>query len=88
MIPISEYELNTTFSKALKTRLKQELKGEIVCKLFGDTLYVTIYGVNDIIFKYTWYNLTSEIVQGLTSERLSQIIVKRYRQYITNLFFF
>ena len=80
-------EANTIFAKNLKLLIKNEIKGAVNCHLSEDNLVVSIYGANDIIFKYTLSNLSSEIVHGLSSERLAHNIVKRYRQYITNLFF-
>lgn len=80
-------EANTIFAKSLKLAIKNTIKGAVNCHLLDDTLIVDIYGANNIIFKYTLPNLSSEIVQGLSSERLAQSIVKRYKQYITNLFF-
>lgn len=74
------------FCNNLKNKLKHNVKGEIKAHIVNDTLIVDIYGVNNIVFRYTQNNIYSEIVQGFASETCTQIIVKRYKRYILNLF--
>lgn len=75
------------FCRNLKTSLKRHVKGEVKCNTAGETLIVDIYGVNNTVFRYTHENISSEIVQGFATEIYTQIIVKRYKRYIENLFF-
>ena len=82
-----EYSMQVLFARRLKTILKTEIKGEVHTHIVDDTIIVDIYGVNSIVFRYTRYNISSEIVQGLNSEMLANSIVKRYTKYIRNLFF-
>ena len=87
MFKDKEYSPQTYFSKNVKTRLKEYIKGHINCKIYSDTLTVSIYAVNDIVFRYTLEDMSPKIVTGLTSEQLVQVIVKQYRRYINNLYF-
>ena len=81
------HESCTSFAINLKRNLKTKVKGEVWSHIINDTLVIDIYGVNGIVFRYTLENLSSEIVQGLSSEMLSDHIHKRYKRYILNLFF-
>ena len=82
-----EYTMQVLFARNTKAQLLEKIVGSVQTYLTDDSLVVNIYGANDIVFRYTLNNLTHAIVQGFTSERLVQIIYKRYRQYIENLFF-
>ena len=75
------------FCHNLKHSLKTIIKGEVKCHVEDDMLIVTIFSTNNVIFRYTHGNIYSEIVQGFASETCTQIIYKRYKRYINNLFF-
>lgn len=81
-----QQELAGIFCNQLKRNLKFYVKGEIKCHITDNTLIVDIYGVNDTVFRYTLIGIYSEIVHGFTNEMCTQIIVKRYKRYILNLF--
>ena len=81
------HESTTKFAINLKHYLKKKIKGEVWCHLVDDTLVVDIYGVNSIVYRYTREDMATQIVQGLYSEMLGELIYKRYRRYIENLFF-
>lgn len=74
-------------ARELKYKLKHVLKGEVKTSVCDDTLIVDVYGANSTVFRYTMKHITSEIVQGFTSEMACNIIVKRYKSYINNLYF-
>lgn len=81
------YYFTHYWSKELYFNLKKEIKGTVYSEIVDDTLKVTIYGANGIVFRYTRENMQSEIVQGLSIEIVTEIIVKRYKKYILNLYF-
>lgn len=80
-------EVPIIYKKYLKQLLKNEIKGEVHCTFVQDTLLVDIYGANSIVFRYTRKNMFSEIVQGVPSKTIADIIVQRYKDYILNLYF-
>ena len=82
-----EYTMQVYFARNLKALLKTFIKGDVRTYLKGDDLQVHIYSVNGIVYHYTLENLSSEIVQGLSSETLAHRILKWYKGYINNLFF-
>lgn len=84
---IFHQSMRGVFCRNLQASLKRHVKGEVKCKHIEDTLIVDIYGFNGIVFRYTHENISSEIVQGFATEACTQIIVKRYKRYIENLFF-
>lgn len=79
--------MKSEFARAVKRALKQSIKGEVNCHIIQETLIIDIYGVNDICYRYTMNNISSEIVQGLTSKTVAYKVTKWYRSYINNLFF-
>ena len=85
---INEHNGKFIFSQNLKQRLKSEIKGNVHFHLQDDTLIVDISATHNVYWKYIHNNLSSELVQGLTSEMLSEAIVKQYTKFIRNLYFF
>ena len=82
-----KYEIYSAFVPTLKHTLKTQVKGEVKVNINNDTLYVRIFGANDIVFYHTQIFEHSELVQGLSSAKVTEVIVKKYKRYITNLFF-
>lgn len=82
-----KYEIYRAFVINLKHTLKPQVKGEVKIHINEDTLYVRIFGANNIVFYHTQIIEHSEIVQGLSSAKVTEVIVKKYKRYITNLFF-
>lgn len=81
------YSMQRVFCNNLKKSLKNHIKGEVKCNTINDILIVDIYAPTSIVFRYTLDNITSEIVQGFASETCTQIILKKYKKYVENLFF-
>lgn len=82
-----EYTMQVLFARNVKSQLLERVKASVQTYINEDTLTVRIYGVNDIVFENKTYHISERIVQGYTSEMCVETIVKRYKQYITNLFF-
>ena len=81
------YSPQIIFARNTKELIQNKIKGSVRTYYFDDVLIIKIFGANNIVFDYTMNNLSHAIVQGFTSDRLAQIIVKRYTAYIRNLFF-
>lgn len=81
------YQIYSAYVRTIKEELKKHIKGSIKCHIAEDTIIVDIFGVNDIVFRYTYKLSAYEIVQGFSCSTLAQIIVKRYKSYINNLYF-
>lgn len=79
--------MNRQFANCVKQQLLQHVQGYVKFWLNGDDMQITIFAPNGSIFKYTHQQLSSAIWQGFTSEICTQIILKRYKQYIRNLYF-
>lgn len=79
--------MNKQFAYCVKQHLSQHVKGYVKFWLIGDDMEITIFSENGIKFKYTHKNLSSAIWQGFTSETCSQIILKRYKQFIYKTYF-
>ena len=79
--------MKETFTRNLTTALKKIIKGKVHCCIVKDTLVVDIESTHRTGWKYILPNLSSEIVQGFTSKKCAEIIVKQYTTYIRNLYF-
>lgn len=75
------------FTKNLKCELKTLIKGKVKCYITDDTLLVTVYAVNDIIWQATVNNISAQLVRGLDSKTMAHRVFKWYKAYIINLYF-
>ena len=82
-----EYTPQVIVARGVKNFLLSKVKGSVHTYIKDDTLSITITSEHRIVFGYKWYNLTSEIVHGVTSETIAQEVYKRYTHFIRNLFF-
>lgn len=82
-----EYTPHVLLARGVKNFLLSKIKGSVHTYIKEDTLYITITSEHDILFGYKWYNLTREIVHGITSEMVAQEVLKQYRHHIKSLFF-
>lgn len=81
------YTAQVIFARNTKAQILNHVIGTVHTYLDNDTLLIKIFGANNIVFTYEMKNLSHAIVHGFTSERLAQIVVKRYTQYIKSLYF-
>ena len=79
--------MNRRFADCVKSILTNKIKGNVRYWLEDDRITFTIFCENGIKFSYKCYNISSEIVQGYSSETCAYEIVKRYRHFINNLYF-
>lgn len=84
---MKECEATKLIAMSAKILVKRQIKGEVFWHIVNDTLVVDIFGVNDIVFRFTMECLSRAIVQGLTGQKLASCIIVEYKKYINFLFF-
>lgn len=75
------------YAKNLLKNLETLIKGDIHCVLHDEDLTVRIYGANGTAFYYKITDIFTYILQGISSEIVAHEVSKKYRKYITNLYF-
>lgn len=76
------------FCNNLRKILYQHVKGSISAHIIKDTLLVDIEADNMTHWRYTHIHMKEKIINGLSSEYLANEIVKQYKSFIMNRYFF
>lgn len=76
------------YARLVRENLKKVVKGKVYCYVYDDKLYVDIQSNNDTSFRCTIYSISEKILKGVDSITVSQSVVKRYRAYLKNIYFF
>ena len=79
--------LQKTLRIALEKEIMLEVKGVKHVYFIDDTLYIRVYGVNDIVYEYKRPHISNDINYGFTSRLIAQDFIKKYKRYVLNLFF-
>ena len=81
---MQEYEY--LFSTELHSKLKEKVKGKVWVKVYNDELHVKIEN-QDISYEFVEEDLSTKILNGLSSEYIVYSILKDYRIFLNNLYF-
>ena len=84
---ISFLSAQIRFARNLETHLQKSVKGDIHCVVHNDELTVRIYGTNGTAFYHKFENLYILMFNGVDSKTCAFEVLKRYRVFITNLYF-
>ena len=76
------------FTNALKKQLRQRIKGDLSVNIVDDTLIIDIQPVGYRAWRYTINNLAVQILTGLSSRIVADVIVKQYKKYILSEHFY
>lgn len=76
------------FVEMLKKQLSKAVKKEFYVHIIDDTLVVEFINTGLLNFRYTLRNISNEIVHGLSSKIVANVIVKQYKKYILNQYFY
>lgn len=76
------------FTNNLKKELIKFVKCEVSVHIIDNTLVVHLSSNIISPFIYTLDNIAGEIVQGLSAINVAQAIVKQYKKYILNRYFY
>lgn len=75
------------FTENLKKQLHARIKGELFVHIVNDTLVVDIQPAGLSVWRYTLCNIRVNIVMGLSSTDVANVIVKKYEKHILNQYF-
>ena len=75
------------FTENLKKQLHARIKGDLFVHIVDDKLVVDIQSAGLLIWRYTLYNIRVNIVMGLSSTDVANVIVKKYKNYILKQYF-
>lgn len=75
------------FTENLKKQLHARIKGELFVHIVNDRLVVDIQPAGLSVWRYTLYNIRVNIVMGLSSTDVANVIVKKYEKHILNQYF-
>ena len=82
---------NSNLQKTLRIALENEIllkvKGVKRVYFIDDTLYIRVYGVNDIVYEYKRPHISNDVNCGWSSKLIAQDFIKKYKSYVLNLFF-
>lgn len=76
------------FTNALKKQLRQRIKGDLSVHIVDDTLIVDIQPGGCWTWRYIINNLGVQILAGLSSRFVADVIVKQYKKYILSKHFY
>ena len=72
---------------SLHDKLQERIIGNVYIDITTDNLVVTLHNKLGTPFRWTQYNIASEIARGLDSQMVTENIVKQYKKFIENQFF-
>lgn len=75
------------FTENLKKQLHARIKGDLFVHIMDDKLVVDIQSTGLLKWRYTLYNIRVNIVMGLSSTDVANVIVKKYKNHILNQYF-
>lgn len=76
------------FAMNLHTRLKERIKGKVFVKVKeNDNLYVKIESFGDLRYEVELLNFSERVINGLTSEYITDEIVKQYKCFVLERYF-
>lgn len=75
------------FTENLKKQLHARIKGYLFVHIVDDRLVVDIQSAGLSVWRYTLYNIRVNIVMGLSSTDVANVIVKKYKNHILNQYF-
>lgn len=79
MAGLMEYELD--FCVALHEKLKEKIRGKIFTTIDNDVLRVEVYMRNQN-WAIAWGDISEKILSGLSTDVVSRVVVKQYKNYI------
>lgn len=80
--------MKTFFTNKVRKILHSKIKGFSNCRIENDTLIADIQPLGIYTYHFTLSNISSHILQGLTSEQVAKDIIKNYRDYILSEHFY
>lgn len=76
------------FSTELHKRLKEKVKGKVWVKIYHDELHVNIIpDGNGELYEFVMTDMSSRILNGLSTSYIVYDILKDYRNYVNNQYF-
>ena len=75
------------FTENLKKQLHVLIKGDLYVHIVDDKLVVDIQPAGLHTWRYTLDNISVNIVMGLSSTNVANVIVKKYKKYILSQHF-
>ena len=76
---LMEYEYD--FCVALHEKLKEKIRGKIFTIIENDILRVEVYIRNEN-WAIAWGDISEKILTGLSTETVSRVVARQYRNYI------
>lgn len=75
------------FTENLKKQLHERIKGDLFVHIVDDKLVVDIQPAGLHTWRYTIDNIRANIVMGLSSTNVANVIVKKYKKFILSQYF-
>lgn len=76
------------FSKELHSKLKEKIKGKVWVKIYQDKLHVKITSQDEVIkYELTEDNMSTKILNGLSTQYTVYCILKDYSKCVNNKYF-
>lgn len=76
------------FSTELHKRLKEKVKGKVWVKIYHDELHVNIIpNENGELYEFVMTDMSSRILNGLSTSYIVYDILKDYRNYVNKQYF-
>lgn len=76
------------FSTELHKRLKEKVKGKVWVKIYHDELHVNIIpDANGELYEFVMTDMSSRILNGLSTSYIVYDILKDYRNYVNKQYF-
>ena len=76
------------FSTELHKRLKEKVKGKVWVKIYNDELHVNIIpDENGELYEFVMTDMSSRILNGLSTSYIVYDILKDYRNYVNKQYF-
>ena len=76
------------FSTGLHKRLKEKVKGKVWVKIYHDELHVSIIpDENGELYEFVMTDMSSRILNGLSTSYIVYDILKDYRNYVNKQYF-
>ena len=81
-------DLRWLFSTVLHAKLKQRIKGKIFCKVYGDTLRITIDSIGGVKYETVIDDFADKVLNGYTADYAAHEVVNGFKKHLMDTFLY
>lgn len=81
-------DIRWLFSTVVHAKLKQRIKGKIFCRVYGDTLKITIESIGGVSYTMEIDDFAEKVINGYTADYAAHEVVNGFKKHLQETFFY